>query len=212
MNSTATARNLVGPLVRLGYRVRISGTHHCPRRGAVIVAAPYLGVVDPSVIATCLPRPVDVLVDVGALSAFGARLPGRITITEAEPETGMRLARDVLDAGGAVGAWCGDGREGAAGYLAVRVGAPILPVAVLGGSGGHPGDPPAWRSRVDVVVGPAFTVDTPDDPWTRASARDAGEVIRQRVADHLRAALVRTGRTDGVAVDPAGPAQDNGAS
>jgi 1-acyl-sn-glycerol-3-phosphate acyltransferase len=212
MNSTATARNLVGPLVRLGYRVRVSGAHHCPRMGAVMVAAPYLGVVDPTVIATCLPRPVDVLVDPGALTALGARLPGRIVVTEDQPETGMYLALEVLGAGGAVGTWCGDGLESAAGYLTVRTGAPILPVAVLGGSGSHPGDPPAWRSRIDVVVGPTFTVDTPVDPFTRASAREAGELIRQRVTDHLRAARVRTGRIDGVVVDPRGRTQDNGAS
>lgn len=212
MNSTATARNLVGPLVRLGYRVRVLGAHHCPRRGAVLVAAPYLGVVDPTVIATCLPRPVDVLVDPGALTALGARLPGRIVVAEDQPETGMHLALEVLGVGGAVGTWCGDGLESAAGYLAVRSGAPILPVAVLGGSGSHPGDPPAWRSRIDVVVGPTFTVGTPVDPFTRAAAREAGEFIRQRVTDHLWAARVRTGRSDGVVVDPAGPTQDNGAS
>ena len=217
MSATATARNLVAPVVRWGYRLRVQGAHLCPRRGPLLVVTARLGFLDPTIVATCLPRPVEVLVDPGALSTLGARIPGRIVVDPADPGAALRQARERLDSGSAVGAWSGDGLERAAGYLALRSPAPILPVAVLGGSGRHRGDPPPWRSSVDLIVGDPFAVadllpSGVADPLARSEALRVAELIRQRVADHAAAAVVRTGRSDRVAVDPAGPAPDNGPS
>ena len=216
MSASATARNLVAPALRWGYRLRIHGAHLCPRHGPLLVVAPHLGFLDPTVIATCLPRPVEVLVDPGALSTLGARIPGRIVVDAADPGGALRDARDRLSEGAAVGAWSGGGLERAAGYLALRTSAPVLPVAVLGGSGRHAGDPPSWRAAIDVVVGESFTLEGlsswgPTDPYARSSVVGAAELIRQRIADHLAAARVRTGRVDGVALGPLGVAPDNGA-
>ena len=221
MSASATARNLVAPALRWGYRLRIHGAHPCPRRGQLLVVAPRLGFLDPTVIATCLPRPVEVLVDPGALTTLGARIPGRIVVDASDPGDALRDARDRLSDGVAVGAWSGGGLERAAGYLALRSSAPVLPVAVLGGSGRHSGDPPSWRAVIDVVVGEAFTLeDLPSsgprstgsaDPYARSAVVGAAELIRQRIADHLAAARVRTGRLDGVALGPLGVAPDNGA-
>ena len=216
MSSSATARNLVAPALRWGYRLRIHGAHLCPRKGPLLVVSPHLGFLDPTVIATCLPRPVEVLVDAGALSTLGARIPGRIVVDASDPGDALRDARDRLIGGAAVGAWSGAGLERAAGYLALRSSAPVLPVAVLGGSGRHAGDPPSWRAGIDVVVGDPFTLEGlpswgPADPYARSAVVGAAELIRQRIADHLAAARVRTGRLDGVALDPPGVAPDNGA-
>ena len=216
MTSTATARNLLGPLVRLGYRVRVTGAHHCPARGPLIVVAPYTSLIDPTVVATCLPRPVDVLVEPGALSSLGARVPGRIVINEDDPGHALRRARTILDGGGAVGSWCGESRERAAGYLSTTTGAGILPVIVFSDSDARRAGVPAWRSAVDVVIGEPFSVDAPQDPIARAAVLGAGEVIRQRVADLAERAGVRLGRADHVDVDTARLSQpqaapDNGA-
>jgi 1-acyl-sn-glycerol-3-phosphate acyltransferase len=208
----ATARNLVAPVMRWGYRLRVHGAHHCPRRGPLLVVAPHLGFLDATVIATCLPRPVEVLVEPGALAVFGSNIPGRIVLDGDDATAALRRAGERLASGGAVGAWSGDGLERAAGYLVARCPAPVLPVAVLGASGRHPGDPPAWRARVDVVVGEAFAVPAPRDPRSLAGVLGAAEFIRQRVTDHAAAARVRTGRVDGVALDRSGSAPDNGAS
>ena len=217
MSTAATARNLVAPVLRWGYRVRIQGAHHCLRRGPLLVVATRQGFLDPTVVSTCLPRPVEVLVDPGALSSLGGRLPGRIVGDAADPGRALRQARDRLARGVAVGAWTGDGLERAAGYLALRSSAPVLPVAVLGGSGRHRGDPPPWRSVVDVVIGEPLALDelAPTaalDPIARPAVLRVAELIRQRVADHARAAAVRTGRFDGVGLDPVGTAPDNGPS
>lgn len=217
MSASATARNLVAPALRWGYRLRIHGAHLCPRRGRLLVVAPHLGFLDPTLIATCLPRPVEVLVEPGALTTIGARVPGRILVDAADPGDALRDARGRLGHGAAVGAWSGGGRERAAGYLALRSSAPVLPVAVLGGSGRHAGDPPSWRAAIDIVVGEPFELEGSlssgfGDPLARSSVLGAAELIRQRIADHLAVARVRTGRLDGVALDPVGDAPDNGAS
>lgn len=216
MTAGATARNLVAPVLRWGYRLRVQGAHLCPRRGPLLVVAPHGGFLDPTVIATCLPRPVEVLVEPGALTTVGGRIPGRIVMSEEDPAGALREARRRLDEGFAVGAWTSDGRA-AAGYLAVRSAAPVLPVAVFGGSGRHPGDPPRWRATIDVCVGEPFTLPAPAegeslDPLARSTVLRAAELIRQRVADHAEAAGVRAGRSDGVALTHRGGAPDNGAS
>ena len=154
--------------------------------------------------------------DPGALTTLGARIPGRIVLDSSDPGEALRDARGRLSDGAAVGAWSGGGLERAAGYLALRSSAPVLPVAVLGASGRHAGDPPSWRAAIDVVVGESFTLEgltfsVPADPFARSAVLGAAELIRQRIADHLAAARVRTGRLDGVALDPRGVAPDNGA-
>jgi len=212
MSASATARNLVSPVLRWGYRVRVSGAHQCPRRGALVVVAQHEGFLDAALIASALPRPVDVLVDPGALAGITGRIPGRIVIAPEDPGRGLRTAVDRLAAGGAIGAWSGSGRETAAAYLASRVPAPILPVAVFGGGGRHATDPPPLRSRIEVVVGTPFEIPPRGDPVSRATVRGLAEAIRQRVADHVAAAMVRAGRTDGVALGPGEPAPDNGRS
>jgi 1-acyl-sn-glycerol-3-phosphate acyltransferase len=203
----ATARNLVAPAMRLGYRVHVHGGHRCPRRGPLLVVAPYRGFMDSTVIATCLPRPVEVLVAPGGLAALGGRLPGRILVAEEDPGPGLRSARAVLGAGGAVGAWSEDSLERAAGFLAATSGAPVMPVVVLGGSGAHPGDPPAWRSRIDVVVGELWSPQS--GPLSRRHVVRVAEEIRQRVTDLAGHAVARTGRGGGVALQPEGGAPDN---
>jgi len=215
MNASATARNLVAPVLRRAYRVRVQGVHLCPRRGPLLVVAPHLGFLDSTVIATCLPRPVDVLVGPGALTTVGARVPGRIVVDADDPGPALREACERMEQGAAVGAWTGEGLT-AAGYLAVRTGAAILPVAVFGGAGRHPGDPPPLRSAVDIYVGEPFSLPVAGDsehldPRARSTVLRAAELIRQHVADHARAAGVRAGRSDGVALTPRGGAPDNGA-
>jgi 1-acyl-sn-glycerol-3-phosphate acyltransferase len=212
MSLAATTRNLVGPVMRWGYRLRVHGGHRCPTRGPLLVVAPYRGFWDSTVIATCLPRPVDVLIAPGGLAALGGRLPGRIIVSEDDPGPGLRAGREVLRRGGSVGAWAGDGLERAAGFLVATSGAPVLPVVVVGGSGTHPGDPPAWRSKIDVVVGEPWSPALGSDPLSRQEVVRVAEVIRQRVADLAEHALARTGHKDGVGLDRFDRAPDNGSS
>lgn len=209
MSATATARNLLAPILRAGYRVRVSGGHDCPRRGPLLVVAERQGLLDAALIATSLVRPVDVLVDPGAVGLLTARTPGRVVVDPMSPLAGLHRATDLLRAGSAVGAWSGERHETAAGYLQVRSQCSVLPVAIFGSHGQRPTDPPPWRAVIDIVVGTPFLPETAGDPSARSTVLRVAEVIRQRVADHTTAARRRTGRADGVGLRPAGADPDN---
>jgi len=209
VTSAATARNLIAPILRLGYRIRVVGAHRLPSRGPLLVVAPHQGFLDAALMSTGLSRPVHVLVEPGPVAA---RTPGRIVVEPEDPGTALRAARGLLESGQAVGAWSGEGHELAAGYLAVRCGSPVLPIAIFGGGGAHATDPPRWRSCIDIVVGDPFAPGLPTDGAPRQEIASVAEVIRQHVADHARQSQVRIGRLDGVGVPREATAPDNGLS
>lgn len=111
----------------------------------------------------------------------------------------------VLEHGGVLGIFPegtrGDGdfaslRAGLA-YFAVRSGAPIVPVAVLGSSD-RPGRLvkalPPLRARVDVVFGDAFEAGDGSGRRTRKALDDATVRIQERLTAHLKNARRLTGR------------------
>lgn len=149
----AMMRVVLAPAARLVYRPEVTGRHHVPRRGPVILAANHLSALDSVVIPLVAPRPVAFLA-----KAEYFRRPGLIgwlarsslTAISAIPveRGGFRSARasldlglKVLEAGGAFGIHpegtrSRDGRlyRGRTGValLALATGAPVVPVAVLG--------------------------------------------------------------------------------
>lgn len=82
-------------------------------------------------------------------------------------------------------------------YFAVRSGAPIVPVAVLG-SAERPSRLikalPPLRSRVDVVFGDPFEAGDGSGRRTRAALDAATERIRKQLTSHLENARRLTGR------------------
>lgn len=82
-------------------------------------------------------------------------------------------------------------------YFAVRSGAPIVPVAVLGSSERRgrliKGLPPL-RSRVDVVFGDPFEAGDGSGRRTRKALDEATERIQKQLAGHLENARRLTGR------------------
>ncbi len=81
-------------------------------------------------------------------------------------------------------------------YFAVRTGASVVPVAVLGSA--RPGRVisalPPLRSRIDVVFGEPFTVGDGSGRRTRAAMDAATVRIRERLTAHLANAKQATGR------------------
>ena len=82
-------------------------------------------------------------------------------------------------------------------YFAVRSGAPIVPVAVLGSSD-RPGrlikGLPPLRSRVDVVFGDPFEAGDGSGRRTRKALDEATERIQKQLTAHLENARRLTGR------------------
>jgi 1-acyl-sn-glycerol-3-phosphate acyltransferase len=75
------------------------------------------------------------------------------------------------------------------GYLALNARCPIVPVVCKGTSAALPKGKvlPRWRTPIDVVFGPAFSLDIPGDLRTRATIAAAAEQIRAHLLDHLEA-------------------------
>ncbi|MFM9136304.1 MAG: lysophospholipid acyltransferase family protein [bacterium] len=219
----ASVRNVVGPVLRRAYRVRVTGAHRVPRSGGVLLVANHDGLVDATVLAVCGPRPVRVVTEAGALGETWARLAsvtGRIVVQEGAPQPALRAAVAAARGGDAVGMF----PEGAlpeslatglrptgpgAAYVQARSGVPVVCVALLGTHGVRPTDPPSPGAEIDVVFGQAFLPEPPADPFRASALQDLAERIRQRLADHLEEASARTGRTDVPRVEAPG---DNGAS
>ena len=197
----ASARNLLGPLVRSTYRVRVAGGHSVPRQGVVLVLSTYSGIFDSMILATNLTRPVAVLVGEGGVPPTWRQAIGRIVVPAERPGEALREAVGLLRSGHAVAMFpegCagagGDFGAGAA-YLQARTGVPVVPVALIGSAGSRPTDPPRPRSTIDVLVGESFTPPAVKDSARRAEVAAIAEQMRQRFTDHVRHSRSRAGQS-----------------
>ena len=198
---------VLGPALRLILNVRVSGAEHVPTTGAVIIAGNHRGLIDGPVVAAGLRRRTVFLAKselfIGPLALVLGWL-GQIPVHRGRPDrTALRHARSVLAAGGLLGIFP-EGTRGAGSlddvqhgiaYLALHTpGCPIVPVACLGTEAAWPRGSalPRWRTGVDVVFGPPFTVEVTGDPRTRRAVAEAAEQIRLALAAHVRA--VESGR------------------
>ena len=198
---------ILGPALRLILKVRVSGSEHVPTSGPVIVAGNHRGLIDGPVVAAALRRRTVFLAKselfAGPLALVLGWL-GQIPVHRGRPDrTALRLAREVLRGGGLLGIFP-EGTRGSGSleavqhgvaYLALHTpGCPIVPVACVGTETAWPRGSalPRWRTGVDVVFGPPFTVDAGADPRTRRAVADAAEQIRLSLAAHVRA--VESGR------------------
>ena len=224
VSGAATTRNVLSPALHRLYRIRLTGAHHVPTRGALVMVANHDGIVDATLLATVSPRPVHVVSEGGALTGIWERLSsatGRIVIaSDADGPEALRVAVARVRDGLCVGMFpegplptSGSDSElrpvlpGAA-YVALRGDAMVLPVALLGTSGKRPTDPPRLRADIDVVYGEPFRPRSPVDAGSRSGVLEVSEEIRQRLSDHLLGARARTGRGE---VGSRVEAGDNGA-
>jgi 1-acyl-sn-glycerol-3-phosphate acyltransferase len=155
------------------------------------------------------PRPTHFLIKkeafVGPLDPFLTGI-GQLKVDRSVADrTAITRALDVLAAGGVLGIFPEGTRGGGdfaslrAGlaYFAVRSGAPIVPVAVLGssGRGGRLMKAlPPLRSRIDVVFGDPFEAGDGSGRRTRKALDEATERIQKQLTSHLENARRLTGR------------------
>ncbi|MDT0321963.1 lysophospholipid acyltransferase family protein [Streptomyces millisiae] len=205
----AVGRRIAIGVVHGGWRPRALGTWRVPSAGPVILAGNHAHNVDGPMIMGTSPRPVRFLVKreafVGPVAGY-LRAIGQISVDrQGTDRAAVAEALAVLDAGQVLGIFPegsrGEGdfaalRAGLA-YFALRSGAPIVPVAVLGSNEARgrlvPAFPPL-RRRIDVVYGDPFTPVAPGGRRTRAALDDATLRIQERLAAHLKEARRLTGR------------------
>ena len=166
-------------LFRCFTSVRVEGLEHVPREGALIVASNHTSNADPPLIQAwlvpALGRPVHWMAKAEALDppviGWYFKQIGAFGIRRGAADTeAFRLARRVLDEGRVLGAFpegtrSYDGRlqaakEGVA-LLALRTGAPVLPVGCVGTHDLWPRGRTLWRfgGRVTLRVGEPFAVE-----------------------------------------------------
>ncbi|PPS76268.1 MULTISPECIES: lysophospholipid acyltransferase family protein [Streptomyces] len=191
------------------WKPRVLGAWRVPASGPVILAVNHSHNIDGPMVMGVAPRPTHFLIKkeafIGPLDPFLLGI-GQVKVDrDTTDRTAITGALGVLDSGGVLGIFPegtrGEGdfaslRAGLA-YFAVRSGAPIVPVAVLGSSE-KPGRLikalPPLRSRVDVVFGEPFEAGDGSGRRTRKALDEATGRIQKQLAAHLENARRLTGR------------------
>ncbi|MGK5694653.1 lysophospholipid acyltransferase family protein [Streptomyces sp. URMC 128] len=191
------------------WKPRVLGAWRVPTTGPVILAVNHSHVIDGPMVMGVAPRPTHFLIKkeafIGPLDPFLTGI-GQVKVDRGTTDrTAITRALGVLQNGGVLGIFPegtrGEGdfaslRAGLA-YFAVRSGAPIVPVAVLGSSDRRGrlirGLPPL-RSRVDVVFGEPFEAGDGSGRRTRTALDEATGRIQKQLAAHLENARRFTGR------------------
>lgn len=193
------------------WKPRVLGAWKVPASGPVILAVNHAHIIDGPMVMGLAPRPTHFLIKkeafIGPLNPFLLRL-GQLKVDRGTTDRGaVTGALAVLDNGGVLGIFPegsrGEGdfaslRAGLA-YFAVRSGAPVVPVAVLGSSEKSSrltkGLPPL-RSRVDVVFGDPFEAGDGSGRRTRKALDEATVRIQKQLTAHLENARRLTGRRE----------------
>jgi len=205
----ATGRRIGLGLMHGLWRPRVLAAWRVPASGPVILAVNHSHIIDGPMLMGTAPRPVHFLIKQeafkGPLDPF-LRGIGQIKVDRSTADrAAVQGALGVLERGGVLGIFPegtrGEGdfaslRSGLA-YFAVRGGAPVVPVAVLG-SNDRPGRLskalPALRSRIDVVFGDPFEAGDGSGRRTRTALDEATVRIQRRLTDHLADARRHTAR------------------
>ena len=162
---------ILTPILRVMFRVRTEGTHHVPRKGAVILASNHRSFIDSVFLPLVVRRRVTFVAKAEYFeswkTAWFFRAVGMIPLKRgggSASERALAAAREVLESGGVLGIYpegtrSPDGRlykghTGAA-RLSMQCNAPVVPVAQFGTSEVQPIGAmwPKFFRRIGVKIG-----------------------------------------------------------
>jgi 1-acyl-sn-glycerol-3-phosphate acyltransferase len=180
--------------------LRVEGAHHVPADGPVLLAGNHSGILDGPLVFFVSPRPASLLTKSEVFVGPWARACGWLGLIPVHRGQADRAALQAglahLADGGALGVFP-EGTRGSGGfdaitdglaYLALRSGARVVPIAVVGTGAALPKGKtvPKLRAPVRVVFGAPVTVDPTGDPRARRTVRDAAEQLRLALLAHLQ--------------------------
>ena len=195
------SRVVIGPVLHLLGRPRVTGLEHVPASGPAILASNHLSFIDSMYLPLMIARPV---VFPAKAEYYSARGPlGRIwaaylrSTNQLEMNRGdSRSAQATLEAAAGIlrggdlfgfypeGTRSPDGRlyrgRAGLGWLALNTGVPVIPVAMLGTRKMLPPGAPLPRpTRIEIRIGKPFDFShLADDPPARARRIIADETMR----------------------------------
>jgi len=194
------ARKLLNLLLRAAYflvlRLEIQGAENVPAEGPLVLMINHVDAMDPFIVVGAFPRLVTPLSKIEVfhipLIGFLTRLYGAIPIRRGQIDTqAMRQALQVLDQRGVLLVapegtrsptyslqW---GKEGMA-LMAVRTGAPIIPVAITGAQYAGRYWKRLQRVPVRIVMGEPFRLDPAGQPLRRPLLRAMTDEAMYRLA------------------------------
>lgn len=203
----ASGRRIGKLLFSSVYRSTTLDVWRVPTSGPVLLASNHTSFLDGPLVFGLAPRPVHFLVKTemfhGVTGWFLDRF-GQIPVDRSGVDrTALHTGLEVLHGGGAVGVF----PEGARGlgdvasvhegitWLAMRSGAPVVPVACLGTRvvGDDVGRPPRPLHRVAVAFGDPVTLTAPVGVPRRVASRQLTEELRSTLAAHVRDSSQRLG-------------------
>lgn len=186
---------LVTTLMRLFGRVSLRGLEHVPSSGPLLVVSNHLSSIDPHVVAAVIRLHIVFMAKeelfrwpLHYISNWYGAIPVRRG--EADREA-IRMALELLAEGKAIGVFpegtrsrsgrLGPGHAGA-GLLALRSGAPILPVGIAGTNQVSGPLSVLKRPQIAISVGPPFRLAPHVGTGRSAAASAATETIMHQIA------------------------------
>lgn len=186
-------------LARTLFSIRVTGTHHVPTSGPVLLAGGHSGLLDGPLVFLLSPRRTALLAKSEIFVGPWPRLWGWLEVLPVHrgsaDRTALRSGLAVLQSGGALTVFPegtrGSGRleqvsDGLA-YLALRSGAPVVPVSVTGSDRALPKGSarPRLRTPISLAFGVPVHVPQGGDPRARSTVRAAAEHLRLALVAHL---------------------------
>jgi len=180
-----TAAQIVPSLLRPFAQVAVEGLENIPLTGPMILAANHLDNLDAYLLMHLAPRPVHFAARPDAFGTGPLCALWRWLGAFPADAWGMRYALTLLNDGRVVGIFP-QGRissevrdaSGAVGLLAVRSGAPVVPVAISGTELVHATCALTRRAAISVRFGPPMTF-ARNAPCSRRSQAVADQILRQ---------------------------------
>lgn len=195
----ALAQALGRAVFSAAFRLQVRGRELVPTEGAVILAGNHTGFLDGPLVVVQAPRRTRALTKAelyrGLLGTL-LTLIGQIPVRRGIPDrAALRACERELAAGGVVAIFP-EGTRGAGdlrqlhrgvGWLALRSGAAVVPVACIGTAAALPRGSRRPHLRVPVLVsyGVPFRIEPSARPHSSASVSRATEEIRLRLVAHL---------------------------
>lgn len=175
-------------------RWQVAGRENVPRQGPLIVVANHMSFIDPPLLSASLPRrlrfmakqeifrPLPLRLLFSGWGAFPVRRGrgSRDALREADKTLGHGLALALFPEGRRSRGQLQRARRGTA-LLALRSGAPLLPVAITGSQRIRSFGDIFRRPTITVTVGPPFQIEPPSG---RATAQQLG-ALADTIMEHI---------------------------